>query len=335
MPHPSPKNVIFNRNSDSTGYSPHVSYKQMPRLIFACGCVLALIQMLIYGNRHCDCDNMESAIQNPHERSSNGLDAVFSKAIQRNDYPAPAETDPVEAPVKTTPVEAVHARNFKDSDMMITKPIQVSHATNMNRYPDEYLAVKEFLRKRSSTGQKIKLLSFGSSFGLEAISLATLYFNEEEGFPDVTIYGYDIDDETINVSKENVARHDKPLPIHFFDGRETPLNFDGKYDAIFANSVLCDATSDPMTLEVIEAHFPFQDFEASLSKLDAVLNDGGVLAIINSSYNFADSTLAERYEVVAQCSGDFVPRVDLEKHDFVFNYENAKRDCVWTKKRSV
>ena len=334
MPHPSRVNAIFNRNSDRAGYSPHAAYKQMTRLILACGCVLALIQM--HGNRHYD--KTESAIQNPNERSSNDLDVVFSKAIQKNDYLAPVETHPVDAPTKTTPVEAATiqaVRNFTDSDMMISKPIQVSHATNMNRYPDEYLAVKEFLRKRSSIGKKIKLLSFGSSYGNEAISLATLYFNEEEGFPDVAIYGFDIDDETINVSKEHVARHDKHLPVHFFDGRKTPLNFDGKYDAIFANSVLCDATSDPMTVEVVEAHFPFQDFEASLSKLDAALNDGGVLAIINSSYNFADSNLAERYEVVAQCFGDFVPRIDLEKHEFVFNSENAKRDCVWTKKRSV
>ncbi|KAL7481567.1 hypothetical protein ACHAW6_007248 [Cyclotella cf. meneghiniana] len=333
MPHPSPKNVVFNRHGDRPRYSPHASYKQVIRLIFACGCVLALIQMLTYGNRRYD-----NAIQNPNETNSNGPVAAFSKAIQKDDYPALIESDHVEAPAKTTTAEEATiqaVRNFTDPDMMISKPIQVSHATGMNRYPDEYLAVKEFLRKRSSTGKTIKLLSFGSSYGNEAISLATLYFNDEEGFPDVTIHGFDIDDETIRVSKEHVARHEKHLPVHFFDGRETPLNFDGKYDAIFANSVLCDATSDPMSVEVVEAHFPFRDFEASLLKLDAALNDGGAHAIINSSYNFADSTLADRYEVVSQCSGDFVPKIDLEKHEFVFNSENAKRDCVWRKRRSA
>ncbi|KAL3786024.1 hypothetical protein HJC23_006976 [Cyclotella cryptica] len=342
MPRGFRKNVIFNRDRERSKYSSYNVYRQITQLIFACGCVLALSQLLTYGNH--PYYKLENVVQNSNERglesipASNGADSVRSKTIAKIDHPPPVEAHLVEAPDKTTPVEGAPieaVRNDTDSDMIISKAMQVSHATNMNRYPDEYLAVKEFLRKRSSSGNKVKILSFGSSYGDEAISLAALYFNEEEGFPDVAIYGYDIDEETLNSAKENVARRGKPLPIHFFDGRKTPLNIDGKYDAIFANSVLCDATSDPLTLAAVEAHFPFQDFEASLSKLDAALSDGGVLAIVNSSYNFADSTLAKRYEVVAQCSGDFVPRIDHKRHEFISNHENSKKDCVWMKKRSV
>eukprot|EP00956_Cyclotella_meneghiniana_P029578 scaffold72115_cov45-Cyclotella_meneghiniana.AAC.2 len=74
------------------------------------------------------------------------------------------------------------------------------------------------------------------------------------------------------------------------------------YNAIFANSVLCDATSFPYNAAAVEAHFPFKDFDATLSSLDAVLIEGGVFAMINPSYEFSDSSLAENYEAGQPCS---------------------------------
>ena len=264
-----------------------------------------------------------------------------------------------EAAKLDTTNESIHAQ-FEEVVAFVPKSrvMQVSHATSSNRYPDEYLAVKEYLKSISRT-ENVKLLSFGSSYGHEAISLATLYFNETEGFKDVSIYGFDIDEETINKAKLFVANYSPepsfgssydnetdfnetegvldtiPLPIQFFDGRTTSLDVDGHYDAIFANSVLCDATSQPYTPEVVEAYFPFADFESALSSLDAVLNVGGVIAMINPSYYFEDSKMADRYEPIHQCLGNHVPKIDLKKHQFVMMNPNVTSDCVWKKLRSL
>ena len=48
-------------------------------------------------------------------------------------------------------------------------------------------------------------------------------------------------------------------------------------------------TTVPYTVEAVEKQIPFEYFESILAKLDAVLNEGGVIAIINSSYLFEDS----------------------------------------------
>jgi SAM-dependent methyltransferase len=168
------------------------------------------------------------------------------------------------------------------------------------------------------------------------MSLATLYFNENEGFPDVTIYGFDVDNPTIYKARQKVAKHDTNLPIHFFNGQETPLHVHGKYDAIFANSVLChhDPDAGLITVETIKSRFTFHDFEAVLLELDAVLNDGGLLAMVNTNYYFNDTILADRYEALAQCAGDFVPKIDIKKHVLVENHEMRKTDCVWRKRKS-
>ena len=221
--------------------------------------------------------------------------------------------------------------NGKDSNFK--QVMQVSHATGSDRYPDEYLAVKQFLQANSQT-DNIKVLSFGSSYGNEAISLATLYFNEAGGFRHASIYGFDIDTDTIQQSRQYVAdRPEKDLQIKFFDGRNTSLYVDGVYNAIFANSVLCDATSSPYNAAAVEAHFPFKDFDATLSSLDAVLIEGGVFAMINPSYEFSDSSLAENYEAIAQCEGNHVPTIDLHKHEFIMNDPKNRKDCVRRKTR--
>ena len=211
--------------------------------------------------------------------------------------------------------------------------MQVSHATSSDRYPDEYLAVKQYLQSNSQT-DNVKILSFGSSYGNEAVSLATLYFNETEGFRNVSIYGFDIDTDTILVARQFVAdRPEKDLPIQFFDGRNSSLYANGKYTVIFANSVLCDATSSPYNVAAVEAHFPFKDFDATLSSLDAVLKEGGIFAMINPSYEFSESSVAENYETIAQCIGNHVPTIDLHNHEFIMNDPKNPKDCVWRKIR--
>jgi hypothetical protein len=226
------------------------------------------------------------------------------------------------------------------SKVSIPKVMQVSHATSSDRYPDQYTAVRDYLhsKKMPTFHHRVNLLSFGSSYGNEAITLATLYFTNATGFDDITIQGFDVDTETIDRAKQYVSQYEeRPLPIQFHDGRLIPLNIHGLYNAIFANSVLCDATSVPYNVETVMNHFSFQDFEENLNKLDSVLIVGGVLAMINTSYRFEDSELIKsgRYEPIAKCLGHHVPYVDVEKREFVANDEKVMRDCVWKKLRRV
>eukprot|EP00804_Cyclotella_cryptica_P011163 CCRYP_007702-RE/>CCRYP_007702-RE protein AED:0.04 eAED:0.04 QI:3750/1/1/1/0.71/0.62/8/190/1362 len=224
--------------------------------------------------------------------------------------------------------------NSYDAAKQAVKAIETSHFSKMNRYPDEFTAVQKFLKNMSTVANR-KILSFGSSTGEEAISLATLYLNEKEGFPNATIYGFDLDNPTLYKARQKVAKYFEHLPIHFFNGQQTPLDVNGKYDAIFANSVFCHHNPDagPITVETIKSRFTFQDFEAALLKLDAVLNDGGVLAMMNTNYYFVDTILAQRYELLAQCAGDSVPKVDIKKHVLVENNETTKPIAFGEKER--
>ena len=75
-----------------------------------------------------------------------------------------------------------------------------------------------------------KILSFGSSTGKEAVTLARRYF------PRSQIVGVDIDEATLNEARATCANYSSR--VTFFNGKEQPLSAHGTYDVIFANSVL-------------------------------------------------------------------------------------------------
>jgi len=128
--------------------------------------------------------------------------------------------------------------------------IPLSNATAMNRYPDEYEAVREHLRGRDSNNKssKYKLLSFGSSTGEEAITLATMYYSDDGGGGDNTVvfFGVDLHQESIDKARASwvavtTNKGGKIIPegkVTFFNGKDTSISAHGPYTAIFANSVL-------------------------------------------------------------------------------------------------
>jgi len=218
----------------------------------------------------------------------------------------------------------------------IQKQIQLSHTTAMNRYPDEYAAVKEYVEEHMASKPNMKFLSFGSATGLEAISLASLYFYHSK-HSDINIYGVDLDQKTLDEAKENVAKQNPPIlepKISFFNGNDADIDDYGKYDVIFANSVLCFHGRGKIPAKAITKHFSFDDFEATLTDLDASLREGGLFAMVNSNYYFEDSVVAKRYKRVANCTGNFVPKVDRVKNILVENPDNKALDCVWMKESS-
>lgn len=193
--------------------------------------------------------------------------------------------------------------------------IQLSHTTAMNRYPDEYSAVQNYFQTQvpeghpSGTTNK-KMLSFGASTGEEAITLASMYFTDGT----FTVYGVDLDEESLVKANASVVAH---LPkfddgkIMFFNGKNTDISKYGPYDAIFANSVLCYHGNRDVSPQSILTKYPFSAFEDSLGYLDANLNVGGVLAIVNTNYHISDTQLYRKYKTLAQCK-NFVPKVDAK-----------------------
>jgi len=218
--------------------------------------------------------------------------------------------------------------------------IQLSHTSAMNRYPDEYSAVQTYFRTEMSDGisdsdgtkKKKKMLSFGAATGEEAITLASMYFSNST----FTVYGVDLDEGSLETAKTSAAAHSPKLDdgkIIFFNGQDTDLSKHGPYDAIFANSVLCYHGTPGVNPQSILTKYPFAAFEDSLGYLDANLNVGGVLAIVNTNYHMSDTKLHTRYKILAQCK-NFVPKVDAESISYEKKKSDGMYDCVWVKQEA-
>ena len=220
--------------------------------------------------------------------------------------------------------------------------IQVSHATAKNRYPDEYRAARDYLRAHHSSSREsgYRLLSFGSSTGEEAITLATLYFpNDDANIGSKTVlFGVDIDQETVSTAEASwlaatTTDDGKVIPkskVTFFNGQNTSISEHGPYDAIFANSILCSHPPDKGAKGVLQ-RFSFEQFESSLEYLDGNLKVGGLLAIVNTNYHFSRSKFSKRYTPLETKCKNFVPKVDVESAIFEPNGELFLADCVWVK----
>lgn len=76
-----------------------------------------------------------------------------------------------------------------------------------------------------------KILSFGSSTGREAATLALQYF------PDATIFGVDIDDDVVAEAEQYTSSLSHDPGFIFFNGLKTSIQSFAPYDFIFANSV--------------------------------------------------------------------------------------------------
>lgn len=112
-----------------------------------------------------------------------------------------------------------------------------------------------------------------------------------------------------------------------FNGREIDISHHGKYDVIFANSVLCFYDKP---IEQVLGHFTFEQFTATLWSLHDSLETGGLLVMVNFNYNIEDTELANIFTPVARCKGNFVPRIDQHTSTFVPTKDKIL-DCVWVK----
>lgn len=207
--------------------------------------------------------------------------------------------------------------------------IQESHSSAFNRYPDKYSSVEEYFHEDRK--KKKNLLSFGAANGMEAITLAAMYFNDTI-YDDASVFGVDLHQPSLDQGKATAAMHDPHFregKITFFNGKDTEISLHGPYDAIFANSVLCFHGSPGVNPKSIVEKYPFENFQASLDYLDGSLKVGDVLAIVNSNYHFSDTNISKKYRAISKCS-NFVPKVNVH----TISYEKidlSALDCVWVK----
>jgi SAM-dependent methyltransferase len=224
--------------------------------------------------------------------------------------------------------EVASAKSFKRT--RIQDQIQVSHYTHLDRYADEYRQTVEFTAQSTPT----KILSFGCSTGEEAVTLATLYFPSS----DVKIYGVDLDDEILNkadrLARTSKSPDGKQIPegkITFFNGDSTTIDQHGPFDIIFANSVLCRNPA-LLNIGIMMDIFPVSDFEEIMQSLDESLKIGGLLAIINSNYDFMETEVGrKKYNAISKCLGNFVPRIDTENRQYIDTYFLIPQECLYQK----
>jgi len=168
-----------------------------------------------------------------------------------------------------------------------------------DRYPVLYQIVADFFKRlrrgpRESRGEVFSILSFGCSSGEEARSLASLYFNDTEalGVKRVQVYGADTNDTRLSMAEASSLSDGSANSIVFFNNNKVPLSRYGPYDIIMANSVLGRNRHG-----MKEGRYPFSLFERTVSSLDSVLKEGGVLVMANAVYRLHHTreSLCQRY----------------------------------------
>ena len=154
---------------------------------------------------------------------------------------------------------------------------QYSKVTQYNRYPEIFSNVSEYV---NSNFKRPNVLSFGCSDGSEIKTLHELYIKDGHftGCDFELITGYDF-------------IHADNLPY-----------YSGKFDCIFAMSVLCRYS------EVEKLEYNFSEFEHAVLMLHNLLNVGGVLVIYNSNYCLKDTKVYQKYKPMDGLKHGFVPQ---------------------------
>ena len=177
----------------------------------------------------------------------------------------PAPPPPVASSVDELVLERTVRRN------------QEAHSTGYNRESDILTALKQEYTNGATAWRMPKtpkILSFGSSFGLEALAVAELYF------PNSVVVGVDVDDATLEKARMNTRNVSDR--VFLFNADKLPLASLGSYDVVLAHNVLCHHPWPRH--QTPDKWYPLSLFEETLLAISAVLRVGGLLSVVNSNY---------------------------------------------------
>mmetsp|Transcript_62506 Transcript_62506/g.101094 ORF Transcript_62506/g.101094 Transcript_62506/m.101094 type:complete len:304 (-) Transcript_62506:708-1619(-) len=164
---------------------------------------------------------------------------------------------------------------------------QVSHATQFNRYPLFYSLAHDLWNSRENVlPRNMTILSFGSSSGMEALALATIYFKTNK------ILGLDVDETVLDQARTYTKLVSNR--VVFYNSKKFVL--EQQFGIIFANSVLCCHDVSCVAQSNVPQAYPFAKFSSTLEQLDKMLAPGGYLFVYNPSYQLRDTILTRCYQ---------------------------------------
>ena len=152
--------------------------------------------------------------------------------------------------------------------------------------PDRYPWLFAFARDQVGDGSDRKLLSFGCSTGLEALSLRR-YFSE------AAIRAVDISPANIAACRRHGRRD-----IDFAVAEDMSGEADQSYDAIFCLAVLCHGTLTATQAERSDPLLDFATFETMVAGFERCLKPGGLLCLVTTNFRFADTRIAAGFTKV-------------------------------------
>ena len=183
-------------------------------------------------------------------------------------------------------VQGVESRNAALLQLWQPKDLyQPFGTTSDDRYPDVFRTVRE----QVGDGAQARVLSIGCSTGEEVFSLRRY-------FPEAAIAGLDINPLNIAVCRfRRLRRGDRKMRFAVAGSSEGEAS--ASYDAVFAMAVYRhgDLNVSPPPPRC-DHRIRFADFERSVSDLARVLKPGGLLAIQNAMFRFADTRVASGFE---------------------------------------
>lgn len=161
--------------------------------------------------------------------------------------------------------------------------IQPNSSTAHMRIVNWLATIRSLFIRRQRTGP-LRILSFGCSIGDEVATIVQM-------FPGAEVHGVDIQDGVLDIAQKTVGH----LPnVHIYRSDFDAIRLNGPFDLIVCSAVLCinPAPTDYAT------QFPFSRFSQIIDALDAALDTGGILVIINAGYRFADTDAFQSYRVI-------------------------------------
>ena len=158
---------------------------------------------------------------------------------------------------------------------------QISNATESDRYPEIF----GFVQKLKGEKSKIRILSFGCSYGLECNSLHNY-------FPNACITGYDIFEENIERAKKTIQNKNITFTAKWENVEK------GLYDVVFAMTVFC-RTPHTCNKKDCSKIYSFEKFNAQMLTLDTIIQKGGLLVLYNANFLFTETSVSHRYEAIS------------------------------------
>ncbi|NDB69413.1 MAG: class I SAM-dependent methyltransferase, partial [Methylocystaceae bacterium] len=134
------------------------------------------------------------------------------------------------------------------------------------------------------------IMSFGCSTGEEVFSLRAR-------LPSAEIIGLDINPRAIAACEKHLAAAPRDLGIRFICKGSAEGEEEASYDAIFCMAVLRHGDLQASRPARCDAVLEFALAERTVTELARCLKPGGLLAIWNCHFRFADMAVAAQFEV--------------------------------------